>query len=133
MAERIWRAVSIDDLARLHDQTRGALRGRIQRRAGKATDPRRLEFDGHRFQKRLGRWYSFVCEPWHSQGRLHSWLSLEEAADRSRIKPPSLRRQLQRHATVERGLQAARWRGLLGCKFGDTWRVCFLDDEASHG
>lgn len=131
MRERVWFAVPLGQLARMHGVSPAALRRRVQLRARAARDPRVVEFDGHRFRKRDARWYPSTCEPWHSNGRLRAWLSLEDAAARCRMKPAALRRQMQRRAHRDAGLFLASWRGLLGCKFGDTWRVCLEDDTGA--
>lgn len=123
--------LGLDAAARMHGISSAALRRRIHRKATLCGRVDRVEFDGHSFRKRDGRWRVLVRAPWIRDGRLRSWLSIEEAADRREIKPETLRRELQRHASKVRGLTVVRWRGLFACKFGDTWRVCVEDEGSS--
>lgn len=128
MSEGTWLPLPLSELARNRGVSREALRKRIQDRARIAVDPKRVEFDGHRFRKRDERWHATVREPWHREGRLREWLPLKEAAARLRLKPGTLRGRLQRHSRLIAGVRVSGCRHLLGCKFGDTWMVSFEDD-----
>lgn len=128
MSDSTWLPLQLGELAMTRGLSPEALRRRIQLRARNAADPKRVEFDGHRFRKRDGRWHAAVREPWHREGRHRMWLPLEQAAARLRLKPGTLRGRLQRRSQVKDGVRVSGCRHLLGCKFGDTWMVSFEDD-----
>lgn len=131
MVDPVWLAVPLGEVARMHGVSPGALRRRIQFRARTAVNPRLVDFDGHRFRKRDGRWHPFIREPWHQDERLREWLSIEEAAARCQMRPGTLRRQIERQSRLVDGLRVASPRGVFSCKFGDTWRVCLDTDSGA--
>lgn len=118
--------LSLREAALMLGLSEPALRERVSRRSKRGRRRRCVEFDGYRFRTRDGRWRIQVSEPWvDAQGRRRDWRSLEAGAALLHMKPATLRRALQRRATKSsQGLIVAHFRGLLACKFGDTWRVC---------
>lgn len=125
---------SLREVAEALQLTCDALRARLSRSPRRFPGGQEVRRDGFRFVRVGRRWRAYASPPWTAGAALRKWHSLTATAEKLGIKPTTLRRQLDRHATRNGdGVLLARVRGLIGCKFGDTWHLCADEGEAGLG
>jgi hypothetical protein len=111
-----------------------ALRARLARLPRRTPGSREVRVDGFRFVRVGARWIAYASPPWTVDGSLRRWRSLPDTAATLGVPQATLRRQLDRRVARNNwGVLWARLRGLIACKFGDTWRFTADDGEPDLG